>query len=500
MPREESQTWIIDDLPVGVWVAKAPGGEFVYANKMFGEIMGMNAIDDVAVGEYAAPYGICSRTGELYPESGMPFVRAMQERRTVIVDDIVIHRRDGTKVYIRAQARPVFEGDEITHVVIAFIDITREAEAELARAESEARLLRAQKLEAVGKLAGGIAHDFNNLLATVKLLASTLRIDETDPSRASSLDQIEHVTDSAVQLTRALLGFARRGRNLRRPVGLNRVVGQLAPILARTLGDHIQVETRLEARRDAVVGDVSQLEQVLVNLVVNARDAMPEGGTLTVRTCDRGDHVVLEVTDTGTGIAPEIRDRIFEPYFTTKSDLHPGAGLGLATVWGIVENHQGTIEALDAPPHGTTMRVSLPSVGQAPAEPAPANQPLQRGRGLVLLVDDDAGVRASGRLALEALGYEVELASDGFEAIERVRARRGDIAVVLLDLVMPRLNGRGAFEAIRALDPSVKVLVTTAATNNEEVQDLLDRGANGFVPKPFSVGALSVALAALRSA
>jgi PAS domain S-box-containing protein len=212
---------IADALPVGIWVAHAPGGEFFYANQMFSEIMGQTALSDVAAGEYSQPYGIFGKDGKLYPEDELPFPRVLRERKPVVVDDIVVHRPDGTRVHVRAQARPVLdEAGTVVQVIVAFIDITREAEAELARAESEERLRQAQRMESIGRLAGGVAHDFNNLLAAIGLLASSLKRTETEASRRTALEQIEQTTDSAAALTRSLLGFAGQGKNLRRPVSL----------------------------------------------------------------------------------------------------------------------------------------------------------------------------------------------------------------------------------------------------------------------------------------
>jgi PAS domain S-box-containing protein len=503
---------VAEDLPVGVWVARAPGGEFVYANRAFVEIMGMAARTDVAVGEYAAPYGIHSRDGSLYPEHSLPFVRALRERAMVVVDDIVIHRHDGRKVYIRAQARPLFDGTsgELTHVAIAFIDITCEVEHSEARAASEARLAAAQRMESVGTLAGGIAHDFNNLLATIEMLSFRLQRDETDPARLAEYAMIQEATRSAADLTRALLGVARRGKHLAAPVSLDQVVRNISELISRTFDKRIELCIETGAGGD-VLGDYSQLEQVLMNLLVNARDAMPDGGRLVVRSYDAvppageprvtpqdGPHVVLEVSDTGVGIDPSVRHRIFEPYFTTKTGgAVRGTGLGLATVYGIVDAHHGAIEVLDNPPRGTLMRVWLPSVPAVvrPAPRARGERQVQTGSGTVLVVDDEPLVRRAFARALETLGYDVLLAADGVEAVDLYRERTGAIAAVVLDMVMPRMDGRATYLALRELDPSVSVLLTTGFALNEEAQSILDLGVRAFVPKPCDIETLSHTLA-----
>ena len=499
---DEIVSSVADDLPVGVWVARAPNGEFLYANKAFAEIMGMDARDDTRRGEYAGPYGIRTRTGALYPEDKMPFVRALQERRTVIVDDIVIHRHDGGKVHIRAQARPMFdEAGEITHVVIAFIDISREVQAEAARGETEQRLGQMQRMESIGTLAGGIAHDFNNLLAAVKMMAAVLRRNENDTTKLAYLEQIDQVTDSAAQLTRALLGFARRGKHLSSRVSIHDVALGVAALMRRALDRRIEIVTDLRAETSDVDGDFSQLEQVLMNLVVNARDAMIQpdsgGGRIVIATRDEGPSVVLEVTDSGSGIDPNVRERMFEPYVTTKkAGEGGGTGLGLATVWGIVENHGGRIEPLDAKPRGTTMRVTLPAATEDSLRVMKGERArdVVRGSGTVLVVDDERAVRDSVAAALRALGYRVFCAEDGEKAIELVRERT-DIDVVLLDMVMPHMDGRATYLVLRDMRPDLRVVLTTGFALNEEAQNILDLGVREFIAKPFSVEVLSQVVA-----
>ena len=498
---DEIVSSVADDLPVGVWVARAPNGEFLYANSAFAEIMGMGARNDVSRGEYAGPYGICTRAGEPYPEDKMPFVRALHERRTVIVDDIVIHRHDGGKVSVRAQAKPVFDAaGEITHVVIAFIDITREAQAEAARVESELRLGQMQRMESIGTLAGGIAHDFNNLLAAVKMMAAVLRRNENDTTKLGYLEQIDQVTDSAAQLTRALLGFARRGKHLSSRVSTHDVIHGVAALMRRALDRRIEVVTELRATVGDVDGDFSQLEQVLMNLVVNARDAMTNldhsGGRLVIATRDEGKNVVIEVTDSGTGIDASVRARMFEPYVTTKKQGEGGTGLGLATVWGIVENHGGRIEALDAKPHGTTMRVTLPAASAEAPRVAKGERlrDVVRGSGTVLVVDDERPVRESIAAALRGLGYRVFCAEDGEKAVEMFR-ERDDIDAVLLDMVMPRMDGRSTYLALKDVRPNLRVVLTTGFALNEEAQRILDLGVREFIAKPFSVELLSQVIA-----
>jgi two-component system cell cycle sensor histidine kinase/response regulator CckA len=510
---------VADELPVGVWVARAPSGEFLYANQRFHEIMGMSARADVAAGEYAQPYGIRDRDGNPYPEDRMPFVRALTARTTISVDDIVIHRTDGARVNIRAFARPVFGADgEIDHVVIAFIDITREATAETGRAESERRLRQAQRMEAIGNLAGGIAHDFNNLLTGLKLLAAGLALHERDPDRQAAFGAIDELTDRAASLTRALLGFAGQGKHRSAPVGLNPMARNLAEIFRRTLLGVATIETRLDAPGDAIViGDASQLEQVLMNLVVNARDAVvlhDQPGRITVATralevaagdstdVGPGHWLVIEVSDNGPGIPVELRDRVFEPYFTTRTDgPSPGSGLGLATVFGVVDRHGGVVVIDDAPEGGALVRAYLPAVAAQPlassAPVAPVAAARMTGSGPVLVVDDEPLVRTALSRVLTLAGYDVSAVGSGAEAVELVRARPGRFRAIVLDLVMPGMGGRATYQAVRELDPHVPVLLVSGHAANEEVQAMLDLGVRAFLPKPCSLHDLSAAIAAI---
>ena len=495
--NEEIIRSVADELPCGVWVARAPGGEFVYANTTFQDILGVGGRDDVASGEYAAPYGIHDRNGEPYPEDRMPFVRALLTRREVIVDDIVIHRPDGRRVYIRATARPIFDGaGEITHVVIAFIDISREAVAEIARTESEARARHSERMQSIGTFAGGIAHDFNNLLAGIKALTSVLRHGEADPGRQRDLETIDEMTNSAAALTRTLLSFAGRGRRAAEPVVLSSVVLRMAALLGRTLDRRVRVQVEA-AGGLAVVGDETGIEQVVMNLALNAREAMPEGGELTLRTRDEGDRAVLEVEDTGPGIPAALRVRIFEPYFTTKpAGAERGTGLGLATVHSIVQQFGGSIEVLDHAPTGTTMRLSFPGVAPpAVALPAPAAPASAPARGLVMVVDDDAPVREATVRLLESIGYETLEADGGAAAVERYRQRGSEVRAVLLDLTMPGMDGPATLHALRAIDPDVRVLVTTGFDVDERVEALLAQGCRGVLAKPYARDTLADTLA-----
>ena len=498
-------------MPVGIWVARAPGGEFVYANRQFGVLMGTGGLQGPTVGGYSEPYGIFTRTGEPYPEGRMPFVRALEEKTVVVVDDLSIHRPDRSRIDVRAFARPV--ADElgvITHVVIAFFDITLEVELSRQRAAAQERLQRTQRLESIGTLAGGVAHDFNNLIFAIKLVAAETLLRTSEPRLRADLELIDNITERAATLTRSLLGFARLGKHRAAPVSVDELVAGMQELLARTLAG-LDLEFRLTAQgRGRVVGDQAQLEQVVMNLVVNARDAV--GGTgkvvVTTRTVQLsappvgamgsiapGRVVVLEVADDGPGISAAERERVFEPYFTTKSrGPDRGTGLGLATVLGIVEAHQGAIEiAPGLEGRGTTMRIYLPAGPEAPfSETTPLRRPARgRGSGTLLVVDDDNIVRKALTGAIRQLGYDVLEAASGEEAINLFRDHHAKIRAVVLDMIMPGMSGRATYVGLKAISAGVKVLLMSGYTMNEEVQAILELGVRGFLSKPYSVEALA---------
>lgn len=502
-----------DALPVAIWVGKAPGGECVYVNREFERILGL-ARPEAARGNYVGPYGVHLPNGDVYPEDQMPYERAIRARGPVTVEDLVVHKHDGTRTYLRVFVTPLFgAGGEIEYVVEAFTDKSSEVETERLRAEGE-RLLRAtQRLESIGSLAGGIAHDFNNMLAAIKIAASQLRGGATDEAaRAELVDCIDEVTDNAARLTRALLGFAGRGKHRSQGVPLGKVIRSVVELGQRTFDRRITLHAAVDEDARTVLGDVSQIEQVVMNLVFNARDAVAErGGDIVVRTRPRelapeehptlaaGRYVELTVTDTGPGVDPSVRDRMFEPYVTTKTTgAQKGTGLGLATVFGVVQSHNGHVELSQTGPSGTTMTVLLPAVEAAPASvPSRRAAVLVPGTGTLLVVDDEPLVLKLTADALSSLGYDVLTASTGREAVEIFRERGREIDAVVLDMIMPGLDGRATYTELRAMREDVPVLLMTGHALNEQAQEILDLGVRGFLSKPFEVELLSAEIAAL---
>ena len=494
MSDEEIIAQLGDELPLGVWIARAPGGEFVYANKKFRQIMGMDGLDDVARGGYAQPYGIHRRDGSIYPETEMPFVRALQAGHTVMVDDIVIHRHDGDLVYVRAYARPVREEDVITHVVIAFFDISREVEAEQARIESEEQLHATERLNSLGRLAGGVAHDVNNMLGTIRLIAGSLASTSDDEDAQEQLGIIDDVVCSAADLARALLTFAGRGKNRSAPVYFREVVESVRKIAEPTFGTkHVM---RYEDRSTRfLIGDRPRIEQLVLNLVINARDAMPEGGAITVRSFDHGDDFVVEVEDEGPGIPAEFRSRVFDPFFTTKNERRASTGLGLATVFGIVSSHDGKISIEEGAKGGACFHITLPSTDVEPDAPRRPSQ-LFSGSGRVLVIDDEEALREATLIVLDELGYEARAAADGQSALDLLR-NEGPFDAAILDMTMPGLTSTETFLGLREIQAELPVLLTTGYAHNDEAQRIIELGVNGFIEKPWSIEELSEALRAV---
>jgi PAS domain S-box-containing protein len=376
----------------------------------------------------------------------------------------------------------------------------------------EATLLQSAKMNAIGQLAGGVAHDFNNLLAVMLTEATLIRLkaDKGSPQRESA-QAIEKAAQRAAELTRQLLGLARRGKQQHVRVDLRDAIHEVTRMLQRTLRKRVSITLEMNAAHSIVVGDPNQLQQVLLNLAINARDAMPEGGKLTFRTRDvqfgdqpgeqpgalePGAYVELLVQDTGLGIAPTDLPRIFEPFYTTKAEGQ-GTGMGLATVYGIVTNHGGSVSARSSA-QGTTFRLFLPAADgadvQEPRHPSSGKIRRLTGRGRVLVVDDEELVLGASKATLEALGYEVLAATTSAEAEGLLAEAEGGVDLVLLDVMMPEVDGRECLRRLRAIDPDLKALVVSGYAHEGEVQQMLDSGALGFLQKPFSVAALGSAV------
>jgi len=443
-------------------------------------------------------------TDRLHPEDRDPVLAAVPSilSRDHLAFEYRFRHKDGSYHWIHDEARLTRDaGGRPVEVFGSWVDITE-------RKGLEMQLLQAQKMEAVGQLAGGVAHDFNNVLTAIAGYAELLREDlPGEDARRGDLEEILRATDRAAALTRQLLAFSRRQVLAPRVLDLNTVVASVDNMLGRLIGADVELKTALAPELGAVRADPGQLEQVIMNLVVNARDAMPRGGKLTIETANAeldesyalehpavvaGPYVMLAVSDSGVGMDAATQARIFEPFFTTK-EKGKGTGLGLATVYGIVKQSGGNIWLYSEPGRGTTFKIYLPRVDQ-PLElptPTPAARETPRGTETVLLVEDDDAVRALARKMLAAHGYTVLAAPSGADALELAASHAGPIHLLVTDVVLPGISGRELAIRFQSVRPGLKVLYTSGYTDDAVVHHgVLDAGI-AFLQKPFTSGALA---------
>ena len=372
----------------------------------------------------------------------------------------------------------------------------------------EARLLQSGKMETAGSLAAGIAHDFNNLLMAIQGNVS-LALYGMNPSHPNyeRLKSIEKRVQSGARLTAQLLGYARKGRYEVKPIDLNRLVKEIAYTFGRTRKE-ITIHQGLAEDLFLIEADQGQIEQALLNLFVNAADAMPSGGSLFLKTENttheemkgrlyepkHGNYVFLTVRDTGTGMDNETKERIFEPFFTTK-EMGRGTGLGLASVYGIIKGHGGYIDVESEKGAGTTFSIYLPATkaGIRSRRPEVSSQEskVRQGEGTILLVDDEHMILKVGKQMMEVFGYEVLTAKGGKEAIEVYDTNRHRIEMVILDMVMPNMGGGETYDRLKDINPDIKVLLSSGYSIDGQAKEILGRGCKGFIQKPFNMEQLS---------
>jgi PAS domain S-box-containing protein len=431
--------------------------------------------------------------------------------------DMVVERHKqrlrGEKVPATYAFRIITKAGELLWVEVNAVLITWEAKPAVLcflrdislQKKLEAQLQYTHKIEAVGTLAGGIAHDFNNLLmgiqGSVSLMLMGIEHAHPDYER---LKNIEKQIQSGARLTSHLLGYARKGKYEIKPLDLNRLVEETSDTFGRTKKE-ITIHRELAKELFAIEADLAQIEQVLLNLYVNAADAMPGGGNLALKTINvthkdmkgklyepkRGNYVLLTVTDTGTGMYKKTMERIFDPFFTTK-EMGRGTGLGLASAYGIIKGHGGYVDVDSKRGRGTTFSIYLPASVKQVRKDVKAAERLIRGTGTVLLVDDEEIILEVGQELLEAMGYGVLTAKDGEEAIEVYRKNRDNIDIVVLDVVMPGMGGGEAYNRMKEINPDIKVLLSSGYSIDGEASKILERGCNSFIQKPFTMKELSV--------
>ncbi|MGZ6250222.1 MAG: hybrid sensor histidine kinase/response regulator, partial [Syntrophales bacterium] len=409
----------------------------------------------------------------------------------------ILHKDGSERVFNISGAPNLDLKGNVTGIVGIFKDISEQKQL-------ESQLLQAQKMEAVGTLAGGIAHDFNNLLTGIQGYASLMFLDiNINHPLYDKLQGIEEQVRSGAELTKQLLGFARGGKYEVAATDMNEIINKTSSMFGRTKKE-IAIHKQCKDNIWAVEVDRGQMEQVLLNIYVNAWQAMPGGGDLYLETANvfldeesakpygvkAGKYVRVAVTDTGVGMDEQTRKRIFEPFFTTK-EMGRGTGLGLASVYGIIKGHNGTIDVHSEKGHGATFTIYIPASDKEFVKEEKVSTDIARGEGRILLVDDEDVIIDVGSEILEVLGYKVSTARSGREAIEIYKEKQNEIDMVILDMIMPEMDGGETFNMLKSIDPGVKVILSSGYSADARSTKMMEQGCYGFIQKPYSVNTLS---------
>ena len=494
LEREEHIRLLLDSMAEGMYGIDTRG-KCTFCNPASLKILGYTKETEL-VGKHlhemihhTRPDGSCFREEECGIHSGT------EHRDGYHRDNEVFWRADGTSFPVEYWSSPIHQRDVVIGSVVTFLDITD-------RRKLEAQLRHSQKMEAVGTLAGGVAHDFNNILTAIMGYGELLRVKLGENPLVANVDSMLDAAQRAAHLTKDLLAFSRKQSLAARPVDLNDLIPKASKLIGRLIGEDVVLETVLTGGELPVLADSGQIEQVLMNLATNARDAMPDGGGLRIRSeralIDEshakaygygvpGEYALISVADTGAGMDAQTRDQIFEPFFTTK-EVGKGTGLGLATAYGIIKQHSGFINVYSEVGKGTIFRIYLPLIRSVVVrETAPvAATPIPAGTETVLVAEDDPSLRSFAKSLLEEYGYRVVEARDGEEAVRKFQEHRDEIAILLLDIVMPKMNGRKAYEEIRKIRPDIKALFSSGYTADIlSVKDIIDEGLN-FIQKPMA--------------
>ena len=471
-------------------------GVLTYLSPSVSRVMGWNP--EEMIGRHVVEF--------LQDDQKPEILRAFQE---VLTSGVSVHnlgltlkRKDGSVFFGEINGSQVVRDGNITGVLGLIRDITEHKEAEAAREKLEGQLRQAQKMEAVGQLAGGIAHDFNNLLQVILGHLDLVRADMAPgSSNIAELDEISKAAERAADLTRQLLAFSRR--QVIQPVNLylNELVQGILNMVRRVIGEHIELRLITDNRLGTIRADRGQIEQVLMNLCVNARDAMPSGGTLTIETRNEtidneychehpwsiaGRYVLLSVSDTGCGMDSATLGQVFEPFFTTKG-VGQGTGLGLATVYGIVKQHNGQIYVYSEPEKGSIFKIYLPLVESSPEELQKApEEPVAGGTEIILVAEDEEAVRNLIRRMLEAAGYTVLTAFDGEDALRVFEEHKDTIDMAIFDVIMPKLGGRDVMDRIQATHPKMRFLFSSGYSENAIHTNFVIKEGLRLISKPYS--------------
>ena len=474
-----------------------PGGKTLSANPAMARMLGFDSVE-----EFLETITDIRTQTFVDPEQVRELSRFMMEGKSVSGFHQQLYCKDGRKIWASLHARPVFDENGQWIMLEGIVeDITE-------KLSLETQLRQSQKMEAIGQLAGGVAHDFNNMLSIIlgygEIVYKELK---SDHPHHDPLEQIIRAGNRAKELTRQLLAFSRKQILEVNPVDVNDVMAGFEKLMCRIIGEDIKLELSLTSEPCRVMADISQLEQVFMNLAVNARDAMPDGGTLTIETglanldeaysekkpeVVSGEYAMISISDTGYGMDKDTLEHIFDPFFTTK-EKDKGTGLGLSTSYGIIKQHGGSLWVYSETEKGTTFKIYLPIykgpiVSEKRVFAEPANP---KGWETILLAEDNEQVRQLAVDILKQQGYEVLAANSGDAALAALGSHEGPLHMLLTDVIMPGMNGRELYDQISARFPQVKVLYMSGYTDNLIAdRGILDEGVH-FIQKPFSVQALA---------
>jgi len=483
---------LLDALPADAYLIDTQN-QILASNMVFAGSLGKR-VDDI-IGEKMENL----TTGELLEKNSRKALEVIKSKKPI---------RYGLKVeesYFDNIISPVLnDKGNVSRLAVFSRDITKRKQAESEKEKLQALLAQSQKLEAMGTLAGGIAHDFNNLLMGIQGNASLILLekDSSDPD-FEKLKSIEQHVKTGAELTKQLLGVARGGKYEIKPVDINQVIRKSAHMFGQTKKE-ITLHTKYQDNIWAVEADPGQIEQVMLNLYINAWQAMPGGGAIYLETQNvildenavyphdtkPGKFVKITVTDTGTGMDETIRQKIFDPFFTTK-DIDRGTGLGLASACGIIKNHGGIIHVDSKKGTGSTFSIFLPYSETVTITKEKKDTKMHKGEGTVLLVDDEEIIINVGKPMLQKIGYRTLVAKSGNEALKIYQQKKGRISLVILDMIMPEMGGGETYDRLKAINPEIKVLLSTGYSINGQAAEILKRGCNGFIQKPFNMEELS---------
>jgi PAS domain S-box-containing protein len=487
-------------------------GEGIYGVDMDGKVIFINPaaarmlgyeVEELLGRQSHATWNHHKPEGTALPVERCTLNEVLKEGTPCAAGDAIFWKKNGTRVPVKYSSTPMFEADKLVGAVVTFKDITGQLLEEQERNKLENQLRHAQKMEAVGTLAGGIAHDFNNILNVI-IGYGTMALDRQGDDQISKehLNEVLAAADKAANLTKRLLAFSRKQIADMKPVNVNEIIAGMEKMLSRIIGEDIIFSTELTPGKLIVMADAGQIEQVLLNLASNARDVMPNGGGLTITTESieidasyiaahgygkAGTYARIGVTDTGSGMDAETQKKIFEPFFTTKG-IGEGTGLGLSIAYGIIKQHDGYIQVYSEAGKGTAFKILLPLIEEADAKgrERDAEAAVRGGTETILLAEDDDLVRKLSKIVLESFGYTVITAVDGEESVTKYLENKDTIRLVILDMIMPKKNGREAYEEMRRINPDVRALFSSGYTMELiHKRELIESGMD-FILKPVS--------------